>query len=174
MRQYDNLDNYKSYAVVGEMILNVVGSMVNVVGTVGSGGSTAGIIKAIRLKNMNAKLIGVDTFNSVLFGQPDGKRILRGLGNSIMPNNLNHSCYDEIHWVAANDAYYYTKWLFKNKSIFCGPTSGAAYQVANYLAKKIHKRHIFLLHQMKVIVTFLQFIMICGCSIKIFIVQILL
>jgi cysteine synthase A len=136
MKQYDNLDNYKSYSVVGELILKTLGSMVNVVGTVGSGGSTAGIIKAIRLKNINAKLIGVDTFNSVLFGHPDGKRILRGLGNSIMPKNLNHSCYDEIHWVAANDAYYYTKWLFKNKAIFCGPTSGAAYQVANYLAKK--------------------------------------
>lgn len=136
MRQYDNLDNYKSYAIVGELILKTLGSIVNIVGTVGSGGSTAGIIKAIRLKNIDAKLIGVDTFNSVLFGQPDGKRILRGLGNSIMPKNLNHSCYDEIHWVAANDAYYYTKWLFKNKSIFCGPTSGAAYQVANYLAKK--------------------------------------
>lgn len=136
MKQYDNLDNSKSYKVVGDLILKSLGQNINIVGTVGSGGSTCGIIKAIRIKNSYSKLIGVDTFNSVLFGQPDGKRLLRGLGNSIMPKNLDHSCYDEIHWVSVNDANYYTRWLFKNKSIFCGPTTGAAYQVANYLAKK--------------------------------------
>ncbi len=135
-RQYDNLDNVKSYAAVGEQLIDAFGSNINIVGTVGSGGSTCGIIKNIRTINTSAKLIGVDTFNSVLFGQPDGKRILRGLGNSIMPMNLDHSCYDEVHWVSANDASYYTRWLFRNKSLFCGPTTGAAYQVARYLAEK--------------------------------------
>ena len=136
MKQYDNLDNSHSYKIIGDLILKSLGSNINVVGTVGSGGSTCGIIKAIRSKNNIVQLIGVDTFNSVLFGQPDGKRLLRGLGNSIMPKNLDHSCYDQVHWVCVNDANYYTRLLFKNKSIFCGPTTGAAYQVANYLAKK--------------------------------------
>ncbi len=136
MKQYDNLDNLRSYQIVGELILNLLGPNINIVGTVGSGGSTCGIIKSIRTKNIHTQLIGVDTFNSVLFGQPDGKRLLRGLGNSIMPKNLDHTCYNQIHWVSVNDAHYYTQWLFKNKSIFCGPTTGAAYQVAQYLAKK--------------------------------------
>jgi len=134
MRQYDNLDNSGAYAIVGNLITHLLGANVNLVGTVGSGGSTGGTIKAIRTKNPAAKLIGVDTFNSVLFGQPDGKRILRGLGNTIMPKNLNHTYYDQIHWVSANDAFHYTRWLFSNKAIFCGPTTGAAYQVADYLA----------------------------------------
>ncbi len=139
MKQYDNLDNLQSYHIVGDLILHSLGSNINIVGTVGSGGSTCGIIKSVRTKSPNSQLIGIDTFNSVLFGQPDGKRLLRGLGNSIMPKNLDHTCYNQIHWVSANDACYYTRWLFKNKSIFCGTTTGAAYQVAQYLASKNKK-----------------------------------
>ncbi len=134
MGQYNNIDNVESYQTVGDLIIDLLGADINIVGTVGSGGSTCGVIKAIRKKNVHSKLIGVDTFNSVLFGQPDGKRILRGLGNSIMPQNLDHRCYNQIHWVSANDAHYYTRLLFKSKSIFCGVTTGAAFQVANYLA----------------------------------------
>lgn len=145
MRQYDNLDNSESYSMIGNLIAESLGSNINVVGTVGSGGSTCGMIKAIRSINPSAKLIGVDTFNSVLFGQPDGKRILRGLGNSIIPKNLDHTCYDEIHWVSANDAFYHTRWLFNKKCLFCGPTTGASYQVANYFAEKNkNEKYIFI------------------------------
>lgn len=144
-QQYDNLDNARAYHIVGEYLMQLLGNHLNIVGTVGSGGSTCGIIHAIRQQNPDAQLIGVDTFNSILFGQPDGKRILRGLGNSIMPKNLQHVAYDEIHWVNANDAFYYTRWLFQHKALFLGPTSGAAYQVAQYLAKKNkHNVYVFI------------------------------
>jgi len=135
-RQYDNLNNFNSYACVTEFLLSTLGNNITLIGAVGSGGSTGGIISGIRKKNINAKLIGVDTFNSVLFGQPDGKRILRGLGNSIMPKNLHHDLYDEIHWIDANEAFFYTRWLYKNKGLFCGSTTGAAFQVTSYLASK--------------------------------------
>lgn len=137
MNQYDNPDNFQAYAIVAEQIKNTIDHPnINIVGSVGSGGSTCGIIKALRSYCSSAKLIGVDTFNSVLFGMHDGKRILRGLGNSILPKNLDHNCYDEVHWVSANDTFFYTHELLKNKALFCGPTSGAAYQVAKYLAQK--------------------------------------
>ena len=51
------------------------------------------------------KLVGVDTFNSILFGLPVGKRLLRGLGNSLMPQNVDHKAYDVIHWVSAEVAF---------------------------------------------------------------------
>lgn len=138
--QYGNLENTKAYSIVGELLINTVGKDVNIVGPVGSGGSTGGIIEPIRTYNIDAKLIGVDTFNSVLFGQPDGVRELRGLGNTIMPKNLNHQLYDQIHWVGANDATFYTRQLHKQYALFCGPTSGAAFLVANYLANKNKKQ----------------------------------
>lgn len=139
-RQYDNLDNRKSYEPVGKLIVSALGHNIHLVGTVGSGGSSCGIITSIRRYNKSAELIGVDTYNSVLFGQPDGQRDLRGLGNTIMPENLVHELFDEIHWVSANDALYYTRQLHKRKALFYGPTTGAAFQVANYLANKDRKK----------------------------------
>lgn len=134
--QYDNLNNTNAYKIVGEQLLDAISSPFHLVGPVGSGGSTGGIIKTVRTYRKEAKLIGVDTFNSVLFGQQDGKRVLRGLGNSIMPKNLDHTCYDEVHWVSANDAFQLTRELFKKYALFCGPTTGAAFQVARYLAQE--------------------------------------
>ena len=132
-RQYDNLDNQRAYRDFAKQLLNVLGTDIVIVGTVGSGGSTCGTIKTLREVEPSIKLVGVDTFGSVLFGLPVGKRELRGLGNSILPNNLDHSCFDEVHWVSARDANHYTRKLHGQFGLFCGPTSGAAYQVARWL-----------------------------------------
>lgn len=142
-KQYDNLDNTRAYYSVGEMILKNIGKNVNIVGAVGSGGSTAGISKPLRDINPSIKVIGVDTFNSVLFGLPNGKRLLRGLGNTIMPKNIDHRCYDEIHWVSANDAHYYTRLLHKKYALYYGPTTGAAFQVSQYLAN-LHPNEMYI------------------------------
>lgn len=132
-QQYDNPDNQKAYRGFAQQLLDALGSDIVLVGTVGSGGSTCGTIKTLRQVDPSIKLVGVDTFGSVLFGLPPAKRELRGLGNSIFPNNLDHSCFDEVHWVCAHDAYYHTRQLHRRFGLFCGPTSGAAYQVARQL-----------------------------------------
>lgn len=132
-RQYDNPDNQKAYRGLAQQLLDALGTDIVVVGTVGSGGSTCGTIQTLRQVDPSIKLVGVDTFGSVLFGLKSGKRELRGLGNSIFPNNLDHSCFDEVHWVSAHDAYYHTRQLHRQFGLFCGPTSGAAYQVARHL-----------------------------------------
>ncbi|WNJ97403.1 pyridoxal-phosphate dependent enzyme [Vibrio ruber] len=135
MRQYDNPDNSKSYEALGRLIVEKLGKNLVLVGSVGSGGSTGGTIRGMRTYHSGIPLIGVDTFNSVLFGQPNGIRQLRGLGNTLLPKNVSHSLYDEIHWVCASDAYHHTLELLEKACLFCGPTSGAAYQVAAYKAK---------------------------------------
>lgn len=132
-KQYDNLDNQRGYRAFAEQLLRALGPNIVVVATVGSGGSSCGTIKTLREINPSIKLIGVDTFGSVLFGLPVAKRQLRGLGNSIHPGNLDHACFDEIHWVSAGDVYYWTRRLHSEFGLFCGPTSGAAYQVARQL-----------------------------------------
>jgi len=132
-RQYDNLDNQGAYRDFALELVRSLGADIIVVGTVGSGGSTCGTIKTLRETAPAIKLVGVDTFGSILFGLPPAKRELRGLGNSILPNNLDHACFDEVHWVSAQDAYYHTNQLYRRFGLFCGPTSGAAYQVARWL-----------------------------------------
>lgn len=132
--QYDNPDNRDAYSEFSENLLNAFGKEFTLVGTVGSGGSTSGTTSFLRNENANIKLVGVDTFGSILFGMPPQKRILRGLGNSILPKNLLHHLFDEIHWVSAENAFRATRYLHDKKGIFCGPTTGAAYHVAKWIA----------------------------------------
>jgi cysteine synthase len=131
--QYDNLDNQGAYREFAEQLLSALGTEIVIVGTVGSGGSTCGTIKTLREVDPSIRLVGVDTFGSVLFGLPVGERRLRGLGNSIFPNNLDHACFDEVHWVSAQDVYPRTRELHSRFGLFLGPTSGAAYHVARWL-----------------------------------------
>ncbi len=97
-------------------------------------------MKFLREHTDKAKLAGVDTFNSVLFGQENGDRLLGGLGNSIIPKNLVHQYYDEVHWVSAGEAFLATRQLHREKALFCGPTTGAAYMVASHIANNEKKR----------------------------------
>jgi cysteine synthase A len=134
--QYDNDNNQGAYSEVASQIVEEIKGELIVIGPVGSGGSTGGIIKQLKRYNPKHKLVGVDTFKSVLFGLEDGKRDLRGLGNSIIPKNFNIELYDSVHWISAQLAYNWTRDLHKNYGIFSGGTTGAGFGVAKFLSEK--------------------------------------
>lgn len=130
-RQYDNPLNPASYAVVADHLLDRLGRVDALVGTVGSGGSMCGTAAGLRARG-SLVVVGVDTPGSVLFGQPERARELRGLGNSVMPANLDHTAFDEVHWCPAAVAYRETRRLHRRHALFHGPTSGAAMAVARW------------------------------------------
>jgi cysteine synthase A len=134
--QYANPLNPDSYAALAEHLTAAVGRVDCLVGTVGSGGSMCGTSSHLRRLNPGLRAVGVDTHGSVLFGQPDAKRLLRGLGNSLMPQNLNHAVFDEVHWVTAAEAFLATRVLHRSSAIFMGGTSGAAYMAARWEARR--------------------------------------
>ncbi|MDQ0416651.1 cysteine synthase A [Croceifilum oryzae] len=133
--QYDNPDNMGSYDPIADMIAESIGTQVSLVGAVGSGGSTSGIIQALRKRNLDTRMVAVDTFGSVLFGLTDSKRQLRGLGNSVIPKNVKHHLYDEVHWVSARLAYSWTRDLHRKHAIYAGGTTGACFGVADFLSR---------------------------------------
>lgn len=135
-RQYDNPANPASYALVAELVAEQLGRVDCLVGPVGSGGSMCGTTRYLREAYADLTSIGVDTHRSVLFGQPDGRRELRGLGNSLLPANLDHTQFDEVHWVTAVDAYAATRRLHRDHALFMGPTSGASYLVGSWWAAR--------------------------------------
>jgi cysteine synthase len=134
--QYDNPHNPGAYAPLAELLSEAIGEIDVLVGTVGSGGSMCGTGYYLRSVNPHLKVFGVDTPGSVLFGQPDGKRMLRGLGNSLMPKNLDHSVFDEVHWVTAAEAFRATRILHQSQALFQGGTSGATYMIASWFARQ--------------------------------------
>ena len=143
--QYDNPHNPGAYAPVAELLAESLGAFDCLVGSVGSGGSTCGTSSYLRLLFPKLQTIGVDTHGSILFGQPDRKRMLRGLGNSLMPGNVDHTVFDEVHWVSAAEAFRATRLLHQTKALFKGGTSGAAYLVANWWAIQHPDRRVVVL-----------------------------
>ncbi|HET9364616.1 MAG TPA: cysteine synthase family protein [Candidatus Angelobacter sp.] len=136
VNQYDNPCNPGAYGSFAAQLVGSLGHIDCLVGTVGSGGSMCGTADYLRNLYPELTVIGVDTFGSVLFGQPDKPRKLRGLGNSIYPKNLDHRAFDEVHWVTAAEAFHAVRLLYRKTALFCGPTSGAAWIVASRWARQ--------------------------------------
>ena len=63
-------------------------------------GTPPGSSRALRRCYPDLRLVGVDTIGSTIFGQPAGPRLMRGLGSSIYPRNVDYAAFDEVHWVA--------------------------------------------------------------------------
>ena len=137
-RQYSNPHNPGSYAPCAEQLAYAAGAIDCLIGTVGSGGSVCGISSYLRMIWPELTVIGVDTHRSVIFGQSDagGGRLLRGLGNSLLPPNVDHAAFDLVHWVGAAEAFLATRRLHRDHALYMGPTSGAAYLVAEGWARE--------------------------------------
>lgn len=133
--QYDNPEIARGYSRFAGQALHELGPIDCLIGTIGTGGSLCGTGRVLRKANPDLKIIAVDTHRSALFGQPVGPRLLRGLGNSIIPKNVDHELIDEVHWVGALPAFREMRRLFQDDGLFMGPTSGAAALVANWWAK---------------------------------------
>ncbi|MER9061779.1 PLP-dependent cysteine synthase family protein [Mesorhizobium sp. M0698] len=135
-RQYDSPENRLAYARLADLVVRSLGRVDCLVGCVGTGGSLCGTGGFLRELFPDLRMIAVDTHRSMLFGQPVGRRMLRGLGNSVLPDNVRHEMIDDIHWVGALPAYAMAHGLFRDHGLFMGPTSGAAALVGAWFAKQ--------------------------------------
>ncbi|WP_306030708.1 PLP-dependent cysteine synthase family protein [Stappia sp. MMSF_3263] len=135
-QQYDNPDNRWAYGSFAESVCREIGRVDCLVGCVGSGGSLCGTGGLLREMFAELVILAVDTQNSVLFGHPPGPRLLRGLGNSVLPSNLQHELIDDVHWVGVLPAFAAARQLYRQHAVFMGPTSGAAALVAAWYARR--------------------------------------
>ncbi|MGM9440225.1 pyridoxal-phosphate dependent enzyme [Streptomyces murinus] len=136
-QQYTNPDNPGAYRELAAELLADLGHIDTVVGAVGSGGSLCGTSRALRESLPAVKVVGVDCVGSALFGQPDvPQRLQSGLGNSLLPKNLDRSLIDEVHWLNDHEAFAATRELAREQQIFAGNTSGSVYRVLGDLAER--------------------------------------
>jgi S-sulfo-L-cysteine synthase (3-phospho-L-serine-dependent) len=134
-RQYSNPYNPGAYAPCAEQLAHAAGAVDCLVGPVGSGGSLCGIASYLRLICPELTVTAVDAHRSVIFGQSDARRALKGIGNSLVPPNVDHASIDFVHWVGAAEAFRATRELHRGHALFAGPTSGAAFLVADWYAR---------------------------------------
>ncbi|MCM6774203.1 PLP-dependent cysteine synthase family protein [Nocardia sp. CDC159] len=133
--QYSNPDNVAGYESLALELIDQLGRVDVLVCAVGTGGHSAGVARVLRRFVPDMKLIGVDTVASTIFGQPAGPRLMRGLGSSIHPRNVDYAAFDEIHWVAPAEAVWACRALAGAYHASGGWSVGAVALVAGWAAR---------------------------------------
>ncbi|WP_374109751.1 MULTISPECIES: PLP-dependent cysteine synthase family protein [Mycobacterium] len=137
--QYNNPDNVDAYRPLALELISQLGNIDVLVCSVGTGGHSAGVARVLREYNPDLKLIGVDTIGSTIFGQPAAPRLMRGLGSSIYPGNVDYPAFNEAHWVAPAEAVWACRTLASTQYVSGGWSVGAVALVAGW-AVRTHPR----------------------------------
>ncbi|WP_330300354.1 PLP-dependent cysteine synthase family protein [Streptomyces sp. NBC_00503] len=132
--QYHNPDNVTAYAGLARELVAQLGRIDALVVSVGTGGHSAGVASVLRTFFPDLKVVGVDTCGSTIFGQEAAPRLMRGLGSSIYPRNVDYTLFDEVHWVAAGEAVWAARALARSRYASGGWSVGAVALVARHLS----------------------------------------
>ncbi|MHA7653747.1 PLP-dependent cysteine synthase family protein [Mycobacterium sp. ML4] len=133
--QYNNPENVDAYRPLALELLDQLGRIDVLVCSVGTGGHSAGVARVLRQANPELQVIGVDTIGSTIFGQPAATRLMRGLGSSIYPRNVDYAAFDEVHWVAPAEAVWAARALAATHHASGGWSVGAVGLVAGWAAR---------------------------------------
>ncbi len=137
VNQYDNPSNAVAhYEQTGpEIWEQTEGKITHFVVGVGTGGTISGTAKYLKEKNPNIKIWGVDTYGSVfkkyhetgIFDENEiYPYITEGIGEDILPKNVDFSLIDGFTKVTDKDAAVYTRKIAKEEGIFVGNSAGSA------------------------------------------------
>ena len=150
VNQYDNPSNTEAhYLSTGPEIWDQTdGKITHFVVGVGTGGTISGIGKYLKEKKPDIKIWGIDTYGSVFkkfheTGIFDKKEIYpyitEGIGEDIIPLNVNFDLIDSFEKVTDENAAIYTRRLAKEEGIFAGNSCGAAISGVVQLKKHFKK-----------------------------------
>ncbi len=137
VNQYDNLSNSIShYEQTGPEIWEQTdGKITHFVVGVGTGGTISGVGKFLKEKNPNIKIWGVDAYGSVfkkyhetgIFDKNEiYSYITEGIGEDILPKNVDFDVIDGFTKVTDKDAAVYTRKLAREEGVFVGNSAGSA------------------------------------------------
>lgn len=136
VNQYDNMSNSLAhYEQTGpEIWKQTDGKITHFVVGVGTGGTISGVGRYLKEKNPNIKIWGIDTYGSVfkkyhetgIFDENEiYSYITEGIGEDILPKNVDFSLIDGFTKVTDKDAAVYTRKIALEEAIFVGNSAGA-------------------------------------------------
>ena len=148
--QYDNLSNRLAhYESTGPEIWEQTdGKITHFIVGVGTGGTISGIAKFLKEKNSNIKIWGVDSYGSVykkyhetgVFDKNEiYSYITEGIGEDILPDNVDFDLIDHFEKVTDKDGAIYARRLAKEEGIFAGYSCGSAIAGLNQLKSQLNK-----------------------------------
>jgi len=137
VNQYDNPSNCKAhYLTTGpEIWEQTSGKVTHFIVGVGTGGTISGVGSYLKSRNPDVKIWGVDTYGSVfkkyhetgIFDENEiYPYITEGIGEDILPKNVNFDVIDGFTKVTDKDAAIYTRRLAREEGMFLGNSAGSA------------------------------------------------
>ena len=107
---------------------------------IGTGGSISGIGEIFQALYPDILIWAVEPENAaILAGGTIGTHIQMGIGDGLIPENLNTEIYSDIYIVTDDQAIQTSKDLARLEGLLCGISSGTNVAAAMALAKKLGK-----------------------------------
>lgn len=151
--QYDNLSNREAhYETTGpEIWEQTEGRITHFVVGVGTGGTISGVAKYLKEKNPAIQIWGADTYGSVFkkyheTGEFDENEIYsyitEGIGEDILPKNVDFSLIDRFEKVTDKDGALATRELARKEGLFLGYSAGSAFQAIRQLKHELDENSV--------------------------------
>ena len=105
---------------------------------VGTGGTLSGIGETLKAKYPEIHIWAVEPKNAaILSGGSFGTHLQMGIGDGLIPKNLNTHIYEHIDIVTDEEAIETSRRLIREEGILCGISSGTNVTAALRLAKEL-------------------------------------
>jgi len=140
--QFDNPDNPKAhiYYTATEILEQVNCDIDGFCSGVGTGGTISGIGTVLKRQNPSITIWAVEPADAaILSGGAVGTHLQMGIGDGLIPENLNTKIYDNICVISDNEAIETARKLASEEGIMCGISSGTNVAAAIKLAKRLGK-----------------------------------
>lgn len=123
-----------------EILAQVEGHIHGFCSGIGTGGTISGIGETLKEANPDITIWAVEPQNAaILAGGTIGTHLQMGIGDGLIPENLNQEIYDDIYIVTDAQAIKTSQDLARKEGIMCGISSGTNVAAAIELAKKLGK-----------------------------------
>ena len=121
-----------------EIMEQVAGPIHGFCSGIGTGGTISGIGEVLRAQNPDIVIWAVEPENAaILSGGSIGTHLQMGIGDGIVPENLNKQIYDDIYIVTDEEAITTAKHLASMEGLMCGISSGTNVAAALKLAARL-------------------------------------
>ena len=138
--QFENPSNPAAhYETTGpELVQQTDGKLDIFVAGIGTGGTLSGIGETLKALNPHIEIWAVEPENAaILSGGAIGTHLQMGIGDGLIPDNLNQDIYDDLYLVTDEEAIQTAKDLARLEGLMCGISSGTNVAAALKLAKKL-------------------------------------
>lgn len=123
-----------------EILKQVGGPIDGFCSGVGTGGTISGIGEVLKAENPHITIWAVEPENAaILAGGNIGTHLQMGIGDGLIPENLNQQIYDDIYIVSDQEAIQTARDLARLEGLMCGISSGTNVAAALKLAEKLGK-----------------------------------